>query len=67
MQFLSREVNYSQQLYSSLDQVQHVRRLLAEVKEKMNDRRMLDSIRLLEGEPLSRLQAVGLMCSVTER
>lgn len=47
-EFLNREVQYSQQMYSVLRRIQHVNQLLAEVEQASRERRVLDSLRLLE-------------------
>lgn len=47
-QFLNREVQYSQQLHSVLRRIQKVNGLLAEVEVAKDERRILDSLHLLE-------------------
>jgi centromere/kinetochore protein ZW10 len=47
-EFLNREVQYSQQMHSVLRRIQHVNQLLAEVEQASRERRVLDSLRLLE-------------------
>ncbi|KAM0523210.1 hypothetical protein ACHAPE_001704 [Trichoderma viride] len=47
-EFLNREVQYSQQINSVLRRIQHVNQLLAEVEQASRERRVLDSLRLLE-------------------
>ncbi len=49
VQFLNREVQYSQQLHGVLKAIQRVNKLLAEVELASSERRVLDSLRLLEG------------------
>ncbi|KAL9942179.1 hypothetical protein ACHAQF_004440 [Verticillium nonalfalfae] len=46
--FLRREVQYSQQLHEALTGIRYVNDLLAEVEQAMNERRILDALRLLE-------------------
>ncbi|KAM5344837.1 hypothetical protein ACJ41O_010699 [Fusarium nematophilum] len=46
--FLNREVQYSQQLHGVLRGIQYVNELLSEVEAAKNERRILDSLRLLE-------------------
>ncbi|CAM1507928.1 Fc.00g047760.m01.CDS01 [Cosmosporella sp. VM-42] len=48
VQFLNREVQYSQQLHGVLRSIQYVNELLSEVEAAKNERRILDSLRLLE-------------------
>lgn len=48
--FLCREVQYSQQLHGVLQRIQNVTRLLGDVDRARNERRVLDSLRLLERE-----------------
>ncbi|KAF7558063.1 hypothetical protein G7046_g5889 [Stylonectria norvegica] len=48
VEFLGREVKYSQQLQGVLKGIQNVNGLLGEVEAAKNDRRILDSLRLLE-------------------
>ncbi|KAF4974492.1 hypothetical protein FZEAL_8608 [Fusarium zealandicum] len=47
-EFLNKEVQYSQQLHSVLRGIQYVNELLSEVEAAKNERRILDSLRLLE-------------------
>ncbi|SPJ72705.1 uncharacterized protein FTOL_02434 [Fusarium torulosum] len=47
-EFLNREVQYSQQLHSALQGIKRVNQLLSEVEAAKNERRILDSLRLLE-------------------
>jgi centromere/kinetochore protein ZW10 len=47
--FLNREVQYSQQLCSVLRGIKHVNSLLDEVEQASSQRRILDSLHLLEG------------------
>lgn len=47
-QFLNREVQYSQQLHGALQAIKRVNQLLSEVEAAKNERRILDSLRLLE-------------------
>ncbi|KAL7795334.1 hypothetical protein V8C37DRAFT_38699 [Trichoderma ceciliae] len=47
-EFLNREVQYSQQMHSVLRRIQHVNQLLVEVEQASRERRVLDSLRLLE-------------------
>lgn len=46
--FLNREVQYSQQLYGVLKGIQRVNRLFNDVEKAKDERRILDSLRLLE-------------------
>ncbi|KAG7132857.1 Centromere/kinetochore protein zw10 like [Verticillium longisporum] len=48
VEFLRREVLYSQQLHEALTGIRYVNDLLAEVEQAMNERRILDALRLLE-------------------
>ena len=48
VQFLNREVQYSQQLHGVLRGIQYVNELLSEVEAAKNERRILDSLHLLE-------------------
>ncbi|PON26844.1 hypothetical protein TGAM01_v204345 [Trichoderma gamsii] len=47
-EFLNREVQYSQQMHSVLRRIQHVNQLLTDVEQASRERRVLDSLRLLE-------------------
>ncbi|KAM0252783.1 hypothetical protein ACHAQJ_007571 [Trichoderma viride] len=47
-EFLNREVQYSQQMRSVLRRIQHVNQLLVQVEQASRERRVLDSLRLLE-------------------
>ncbi|KAF4463103.1 Centromere kinetochore zw10 like [Fusarium albosuccineum] len=47
-EFLNREVQYSRQLHGVLRGIQYVNDLLSEVEAAKNERRILDSLRLLE-------------------
>ncbi|KAK4075292.1 uncharacterized protein Triagg1_4413 [Trichoderma aggressivum f. europaeum] len=47
-EFLNREVQYSQQMHIVLRKIQHVNQLLNEVEQASRERRVLDSLRLLE-------------------
>ncbi|EEU44890.1 uncharacterized protein NECHADRAFT_96404 [Fusarium vanettenii 77-13-4] len=47
-EFLNREVQYSHQLHGALRGIQYVNELLSEVEAAKNERRILDSLRLLE-------------------
>ncbi|EWZ48628.1 hypothetical protein FOCG_07076 [Fusarium oxysporum f. sp. radicis-lycopersici 26381] len=47
-EFLNREVQYSQQLHGALQGIKRVNQLLSEVEAAKNERRILDSLRLLE-------------------
>lgn len=46
--FLEKEVQYSQQLHGVLRGIQYVNELLSEVEAAKQDRRILDALRLLE-------------------
>ncbi|KAL7945422.1 hypothetical protein V8C42DRAFT_323111 [Trichoderma barbatum] len=46
--FLNREVQYSQQMHNVLRRIKHVNQLLVEVEQASRERRVLDSLRLLE-------------------
>lgn len=50
LEFLNREVQYSQQLHGVLKGIQRVKKLLLDVEQASSERRVLDSLRLLEGE-----------------
>lgn len=52
VEFLRREVLYSQQLHEALTGIRYVNDLLAEVEQAMNERRILDALRLLESTNL---------------
>lgn len=47
-EFLNREVQYSQQIHGVLRRIRQVNQLLAEVELATRERRVLDSLRLLE-------------------
>lgn len=51
-EFLNREVQYSRQLHGVLRGIQYVNELLSEVEAAKNERRILDSLRLLESKLL---------------
>jgi len=56
VEFLNREVQYSQQLHDVLVGIEHVNQLLGEVEAAMNERRILDSLYQLESvTPISPL------------
>ncbi|KPM38831.1 hypothetical protein AK830_g7721 [Neonectria ditissima] len=57
--FLAREVQYSQQLHNVLRKIQHVNSLLSEAETAKNERRILDSLRLLE-KSRTKLDEVGV-------
>ncbi|KAM0242928.1 hypothetical protein ACHAP5_007111 [Fusarium lateritium] len=57
-EFLNREVQYSQQLHGALQGIKRVNQLLSEVEAAKNERRILDSLRLLENEQMSLTDAV---------
>jgi protein transport protein DSL1/ZW10 len=46
--FLNRELQYSQQLHDVLKAIEYINQLLSEVEAARNERRILDSLRLLE-------------------
>ncbi|PKS05310.1 hypothetical protein jhhlp_008683 [Lomentospora prolificans] len=46
--FLAREVQYTQQLQNALQSIKHVNQLLSQAEEASNERRILDSLHLLE-------------------
>lgn len=48
--FLNREVQYTQQLYGVLKGIRHVNQLLGEVEKASQERRILDSLRMLESK-----------------
>ncbi|EXF78045.1 is centromere binding protein at prophase [Colletotrichum fioriniae PJ7] len=48
IQFLEKEVLYTNQLHDALRGIQHVNELLGEVEQAMNERRIIDSLRWLE-------------------
>ncbi|PKK46212.1 hypothetical protein CI102_10222 [Trichoderma harzianum] len=58
-EFLNREVQYSQQMHIVLRKIQHVNRLLIEVEQASRERRVLDSLRLLE-KSWTALDEVGV-------
>lgn len=49
VEFLSREVQYAQQLDATLMSIRHVNHLLSMAEQASNEHRVLDSLRLLEG------------------
>lgn len=49
VEFLNREVQYSQQLYGVLKGIKRVNQLLSDVEKASQERRILDSLHLLEG------------------
>lgn len=49
VQFLSREVQYVEQLDGTLRSIRHVNHLLSQAEQASNERRILDSLHLLEG------------------
>lgn len=49
VEFLSREVQYVEQLHETLMSIRHVIHLLSQAEEASNERRILDSLHLLEG------------------
>lgn len=49
LDFLTREVQYNRQLQAALRDIKHVNQLLSQAEEASNGRRVLDSLRLLEG------------------
>ncbi|EHK25981.1 uncharacterized protein TRIVIDRAFT_211539 [Trichoderma virens Gv29-8] len=57
--FLNREVQYSQQMHNVLRRIQHVNQLLIEVEQASRERRVLDSLRLLE-KSWAALDEVGV-------
>ncbi|KAK7432380.1 ribosome biogenesis protein ytm1 [Neonectria magnoliae] len=57
--FLAREVQYSQQLHGVLRRIQNVNELLSEAETAKNERRILDSLRLLE-KSRTALDEVGV-------
>ncbi|KAL6700819.1 hypothetical protein J3F84DRAFT_344322 [Trichoderma pleuroticola] len=58
-EFLNREVQYSQQMHIVLRKIQHVNQLLSEVEQASRERRVLDSLRLLE-KSWTALDEVGV-------
>ncbi|OPB37234.1 hypothetical protein A0O28_0041460 [Trichoderma guizhouense] len=58
-EFLNREVQYSQQMHIVLRKIQHVNQLLIEVEQASRERRVLDSLRLLE-KSWTALDEVGV-------
>lgn len=46
--FLQKEVAYSQQLHEALNGIRHVYEILGEAEQAMNERRVLDALRWLE-------------------
>ncbi|KAJ4863989.1 hypothetical protein T069G_00519 [Trichoderma breve] len=58
-EFLNREVQYSQQMHIILRKIQHVNQLLIEVEQASRERRVLDSLRLLE-KSWTALDEVGV-------
>ncbi|KAK5993947.1 Centromere/kinetochorezw10-like-like protein [Cladobotryum mycophilum] len=59
VEFLQREVQYSQQLRGALASIQYVSQLLGEVEQASKERRILDSLRLLE-KSWAALDEVGV-------
>jgi hypothetical protein len=59
--FLNREVQYSQQLFSVLKGIQHVGQMLNDVEKASHERRILDSLRLLESNNTSSTRNVVSM------
>lgn len=49
VEFLSREVQYVEQLDGTLRSIRHVNHLLSQAEQASNERRILDSLHLLEG------------------
>ncbi|QYS94674.1 hypothetical protein H0G86_002003 [Trichoderma simmonsii] len=58
-EFLNREVQYSQQMHIVLRKIQHVNQILIEVEQASRERRVLDSLRLLE-KSWTALDEVGV-------
>ncbi|TFB03980.1 hypothetical protein CCMA1212_004051 [Trichoderma ghanense] len=58
-EFLNREVQYSQQIHGVLRRIQQVNQLLVEVEQASRERRVLDSLRLLE-QSWKALDDVGI-------
>ncbi|KAL6879107.1 hypothetical protein J3F83DRAFT_725084 [Trichoderma novae-zelandiae] len=58
-EFLNREVQYSQQIHGVLRRIQQVNQLLVEVEQASRERRVLDSLRLLE-KSWKALDGVGI-------
>lgn len=53
--FLQREVVYNQQVREALNSIKHVNGLLDQVEQARNERRVLDSLHLLESkDPVGR-------------
>lgn len=57
-EFLNREVQYSHQLHGVLRGIQYVNELLSEVEAAKNERRILDSLRLLESTLLCMVHSI---------
>lgn len=57
VEFLSREGQYVQQLDGTLRSIRHVNHLLSEAEQASNERRILDSMHLLEGTACASLYA----------
>ena len=65
VEFMSREVQYVQQLDATLRSIRLVNDLLSQAEQARNDRRILDSLHLLEGRLVSpRMRSVKLTGSV---
>lgn len=65
-EFLRREVEYSQQLNGVLKRIQAVTRLLADVDRASKERRVLESLRLLERQCLSQTYLLCYGSMLTE-
>lgn len=59
IQFLEKEVLYTNQLHDALRGIQHVNELLGEVEQAMNERRIIDSLRWLESKDRMMASASG--------
>lgn len=51
IEFLNREVQYSQQLHSVLSGLRRANQLLNQVEQARDEQRILDSLKLLERKP----------------
>jgi centromere/kinetochore protein ZW10 len=49
VEFLNREVQYSQRLYEILKRIGHVNAILSRVEQAIRERRILDALHLVEG------------------
>jgi protein transport protein DSL1/ZW10 len=62
LEFLNREFQFSQTLQGALKGIQHVYQLLAEVEVASQERRVLDSLRLLESKHRPAFRDEKIIC-----